>query len=99
MDKIKLGTSDLHVSKICLGTMTWGEQNTEAEGHAHSQRDVEPLVSEETEFMGDDERRRIGQAQGADADRAHGASSPLMISAATSTSLRLSFIALVRSHL
>lgn len=33
MDKIKLGTSDLHVSKICLGTMTFGEQNTEAEGH------------------------------------------------------------------
>ena len=26
-----LGTSDLKVSKICLGTMTWGEQNTEAE--------------------------------------------------------------------
>jgi len=34
MDKIKLGTSDLHVSKICLGTMTFGEQNTEAEGHS-----------------------------------------------------------------
>ena len=33
MEKIKLGTSDLHVSKICLGTMTFGEQNTEAEGH------------------------------------------------------------------
>jgi aryl-alcohol dehydrogenase-like predicted oxidoreductase len=26
--------TDLNVSKICLGTMTWGEQNTEAEGHA-----------------------------------------------------------------
>ncbi|MBC9795411.1 NADP(H)-dependent aldo-keto reductase [Sinomicrobium weinanense] len=25
--------TDLKVSKICLGTMTWGEQNTEAEGH------------------------------------------------------------------
>lgn len=24
----------LNVSKICLGSMTWGEQNTEAEGHA-----------------------------------------------------------------
>lgn len=34
MDKVKLGTSDLHVSKICLGTMTFGEQNTEAEGHS-----------------------------------------------------------------
>ncbi len=28
-----LGKTDLKVSKICLGTMTWGEQNTEAEGH------------------------------------------------------------------
>jgi aryl-alcohol dehydrogenase-like predicted oxidoreductase len=30
----KLGSSDLEVSEICLGTMTWGTQNTEAEGHA-----------------------------------------------------------------
>lgn len=30
----KLSTSNLSVSKICLGTMTFGEQNTEAEGHA-----------------------------------------------------------------
>jgi aryl-alcohol dehydrogenase-like predicted oxidoreductase len=29
-----LGTSDLEVSELCLGTMTWGTQNTEAEGHA-----------------------------------------------------------------
>ncbi len=29
----KLGNSDLEVSKICLGTMTWGEQNTEEEAH------------------------------------------------------------------
>ena len=28
-----LGKTNLKVSKICLGTMTWGEQNTEAEGH------------------------------------------------------------------
>jgi len=28
-----LGDSGLSVSAICLGTMTWGEQNTEAEGH------------------------------------------------------------------
>lgn len=28
-----LPDSDIEVSKICLGTMTWGEQNTEAEGH------------------------------------------------------------------
>lgn len=29
----KLGRTDLNVSEICLGTMTWGEQNTQAEGH------------------------------------------------------------------
>ena len=34
MEKIQLGSSDLKVSKICLGTMTFGEQNTESEGHA-----------------------------------------------------------------
>jgi len=28
-----LPNTDIKVSKICLGTMTWGEQNTEAEGH------------------------------------------------------------------
>lgn len=34
MDMRRLGRTDIHVSKICLGTMTWGQQNTEAEGHA-----------------------------------------------------------------
>lgn len=29
----KLGRSDLEVSRICLGTMTFGQQNTEAEAH------------------------------------------------------------------
>jgi aryl-alcohol dehydrogenase (NADP+) len=29
-----LGASGLRVSEICLGTMTWGEQNSEAEAHA-----------------------------------------------------------------
>jgi aryl-alcohol dehydrogenase-like predicted oxidoreductase len=33
----KLGSSDLNVSEICLGTMTWGEQNSE--GDAHRQLD------------------------------------------------------------
>ena len=28
----KLGNTDLNVSTICLGTMTWGEQNTQEEG-------------------------------------------------------------------
>ncbi|MBS3803133.1 MAG: NADP(H)-dependent aldo-keto reductase [Oleiphilaceae bacterium] len=31
MDTRKLGRTDLDVSLICLGTMTWGEQNTETE--------------------------------------------------------------------
>jgi len=31
MQTRKLGNTDIEVSLICLGTMTWGEQNTEAE--------------------------------------------------------------------
>ncbi|MGX5800134.1 aldo/keto reductase [Bradyrhizobium sp. Arg314] len=34
MHKRRLGRTDLLVSQICLGSMTWGQQNTEAEGHA-----------------------------------------------------------------
>ena len=34
MKYTKLPNTDVEVSKICLGTMTWGNQNTEAEGHA-----------------------------------------------------------------
>lgn len=34
MRQIDLGTTGLSVSELCLGTMTWGSQNTEAEGHA-----------------------------------------------------------------
>jgi aryl-alcohol dehydrogenase-like predicted oxidoreductase len=37
MKKNQLGTSGLMVAKVCLGTMTFGEQNTEAD--AHSQLD------------------------------------------------------------
>ncbi len=33
IERIKLGASDLEVPKICLGTMTFGEQNSEAEAH------------------------------------------------------------------
>jgi aryl-alcohol dehydrogenase-like predicted oxidoreductase len=34
MDRRELGRTGQKVSSICLGTMTFGEQNTEAEGHA-----------------------------------------------------------------
>lgn len=34
MRKLKLGRTGIEVSEICLGTMTWGTQNTESEGHA-----------------------------------------------------------------
>jgi len=30
----QLGHGDIQVSEICLGSMTWGTQNSEAEGHA-----------------------------------------------------------------
>lgn len=34
MDYRRLGRTDLRVSSLCLGTMTFGEQTSEAEGHA-----------------------------------------------------------------
>lgn len=33
MEKRLLGRTDIEVTSVCLGTMTWGEQNTEAEAH------------------------------------------------------------------
>ncbi len=41
MQKIQLGHSDLHVTPICLGTMTFGEQVAEADAHAIMDRAVE----------------------------------------------------------
>ena len=34
MQRVKLGGSDVEVSEICLGTMTFGSQTAEAEAHA-----------------------------------------------------------------
>ncbi len=33
MELRQLGQTELNVTSVCLGTMTWGEQNTEAEAH------------------------------------------------------------------
>lgn len=43
----KLGTTDIDVSLICLGTMNWGEQNTEKE--AHEQLDY--AISQDINFI------------------------------------------------
>ena len=40
-----LGRTGLMVSELCLGTMTWGSQNTEAEGHAQIDRALERGVN------------------------------------------------------
>jgi aryl-alcohol dehydrogenase-like predicted oxidoreductase len=45
MEKRRLGRTDLRVSNICLGTMTFGQQNTEAEGHAQMDRAFERGVN------------------------------------------------------
>ena len=36
MRQIALGNTGISVSELCLGTMTWGTQTTEAEGHAQA---------------------------------------------------------------
>ncbi len=45
MQTRQLGNSDIEVSLICLGTMTFGEQNSEAEGHAQLDYAVEHGVN------------------------------------------------------
>lgn len=45
MQRRRLGTSDLEVSILGLGTMTWGEDNTEAEAHAQLDLAVEAGVN------------------------------------------------------
>ena len=40
-----LPNTDIQVSKICLGTMTFGQQNTEAEGHAQMDYSLEQGVN------------------------------------------------------
>lgn len=45
MQQRPLGRTGLSVSAICLGTMTWGEQNSEAEGFAQMDMAVERGVN------------------------------------------------------
>ena len=45
MEYTTLPHTGLEVSKICLGTMTWGRQNTEAEGHAQMDYAVEQGIN------------------------------------------------------
>ena len=45
MKKNKLGLSDLSVSKICLGTMTFGEQNNQDEAFAQMDYAVEKGIN------------------------------------------------------
>jgi aryl-alcohol dehydrogenase-like predicted oxidoreductase len=45
MKTIQLGQSDLHVTPICLGTMTFGEQVNEATAHAILDRSLERGVN------------------------------------------------------
>ncbi|MDF1728877.1 MAG: aldo/keto reductase [Sulfitobacter sp.] len=41
----KLGSSDLVVSDLCLGSMTWGTQNSTDEGHAQIDRALEAGIN------------------------------------------------------
>ncbi|MDZ7876503.1 MAG: aldo/keto reductase [Saprospiraceae bacterium] len=45
MEYRQLGRTDLQVSKICLGTMTFGQQNTEAEAHEQMSYAVEQGIN------------------------------------------------------
>ena len=45
MKTLPLGKTGLTVSELCLGTMTWGTQNTESEGHAQADLALEHDVT------------------------------------------------------
>nr|WP_306269531.1 aldo/keto reductase [Pararhizobium sp. IMCC3301] len=45
MDMRRLGRTDINVSALCLGTMTFGEQNTRADGFAQMDRALEAGVN------------------------------------------------------
>lgn len=43
----QLGSADIEVSEVCLGSMTWGSQNTESEAH----QQIEYAISEGVNFI------------------------------------------------
>ncbi|MEA3644096.1 MAG: aldo/keto reductase, partial [Lamprobacter sp.] len=45
MNQRPLGMTDLRVSELCLGTMTFGEQNTEAEAFAQLDRAIDAGIN------------------------------------------------------
>lgn len=45
MKTLTLGKTGLTVSELCLGTMTWGTQNTESDGHAQMDMALEAGVT------------------------------------------------------
>lgn len=45
MQYSELGRTGIKVSKLCLGSMTWGDQNTEQEGHAQLDRAIEAGIN------------------------------------------------------
>lgn len=45
MRYVPLGSSELQVSEVCLGTMTWGKQNTMSEGHQQIEYALEKGVN------------------------------------------------------
>lgn len=47
MKKVKLGSSDLQVSEVCLGTMTWGNQNSQEEAN----QQIEYAIDQGINFM------------------------------------------------
>lgn len=47
MKQNRLGSSDLMVSEVCLGTMTWGVQNTEEDAH----QQIEYAISRGVNFL------------------------------------------------
>ena len=45
MERRKLGRTNIEVSALCLGTMTWGTQNTVEEAHAQIERALEAGIN------------------------------------------------------